>query len=116
MDDRYEPALIDVARDRGVTITFHDGHVAHFDLEALRRACPCADCRGRRDRGEQVWPRPGSPTPLRVENAHRHGAWGIVFVWNDHHDAGIYPFRSLRDWHEGGEPFAPDSGLGGLHA
>ncbi|MDD9370377.1 MAG: DUF971 domain-containing protein [Acidimicrobiales bacterium] len=113
MDERYEPELIDVARDEGVTITYHDGHVVHFDLERLRKGCPCAGCRGLRDRGEAAWPRPGSPTPLRIEDAHRHGAWGIVFVWNDRHDTGIFPFDSLRRWADGGDAFAPDSGLGG---
>lgn len=113
VDARYEPRLIDIARDDGVTITYHDGHVARFDLERLRTGCPCAQCRGLRDRGEPAWPRPGSPTPLRIEDAHRHGAWGIVFVWNDRHATGIFPFRSLREWDEGGDAFAPDSGLGG---
>ncbi|HEX6419284.1 MAG TPA: DUF971 domain-containing protein [Acidimicrobiales bacterium] len=113
MDERYEPRLIDVAQDSGVTITYHDGHVAHFGLERLRKACPCALCRGLRDRGEEAWPRPGSPVPLRVVDARRHGAWGVVLAWNDGHDTGIYPFRSLREWDEGGEGFSPDSGLGG---
>lgn len=113
MDERYEPRLIDVARDEGLTITYHDGYTAHFDLERLRRGCPCAQCRGLRDRGEDAWPRPGSPRPLRIEDARRHGAWGIVLVWNDRHETGIFPFRSLREWDEGGDAFAPDSGLGG---
>ena len=113
MEDRYEPATIDVKRDEGVTITFLDGHVARFDLLTLRRGCPCATCRGLRDRGEVVWPRPGSPTPLRVENAELHGAWGLVIRWNDGHGTGIFPFESLRDWHFGDAPFRPDSGLGG---
>ena len=33
MDERYEPKLIDIDRDEGVTITYHDGHVVHFDLD-----------------------------------------------------------------------------------
>ncbi len=113
MDDRYEPATIDVARDEGVTITFLDGHVARFDLLSLRDACPCATCRSLRDRGEVVWPRPGSPTPLRIENAELHGAWGLRLTWNDGHATGIFPFEALRHWDEGGAPFGHDSGLGG---
>lgn len=113
MDARYEPATIDVAKDEAITITFHDGHVARFDLLTLRRECPCASCRVLRDRGEVVWPRPGSPTPLRVEDARLHGAWGLNISWNDSHSTGIFPFESLRRWHEGGAAFGPDSGLGG---
>jgi DUF971 family protein len=113
VDERYQPRTIDVARDQGVTITFFDGHTARFDLLSLRRWCPCATCRGLRDRGEDAWPRPGSPTPLRVEDARLHGAWGLVIAWNDGHDTGIFPFESLRRWDEGDPAFGPDSGLGG---
>lgn len=113
MDERYEPKTIDVVRDEGVTIAFHDGYVAAFDLMRLRLGCPCATCRSLRDQGADTWPRPGSPTPLRIRDAHLHGAWGLVVTWNDGHDTGIYPFESLRRWHEGGVAFTPDSGLGG---
>jgi DUF971 family protein len=113
MDERYEPKTIDVARDTGVTIGYYDGYEAAFDLLTLRRVCPCATCRGLRDRGEAPWPRPGSPTPLRIEDAELHGAWGLLITWNDGHATGIYPFESLREWHEGGAAFSPDSGLGG---
>jgi len=113
MDERYEPATIDVARDEAVTITFLDGHVARFDLLALRQGCPCAACRGLRDQGASVWPRAGSPTPLRIDNANLHGAWGLAITWNDGHSTGIFPFESLRRWHTGQVAFPPDSGLGG---
>ena len=114
MDERYEPRTIDVDRDEAVTITFHDGHVARFDLLMLRRNCPCATCRGLRDRGEEPWPRPGSPSPLAVGDANLHGAWGLVITWNDGHSTGIYPFETLRRWSDGEHRvFGPDSGLGG---
>jgi DUF971 family protein len=111
MQDRYEPELIDVKRDEGVAITFLDGHEVRFDLPTLRRNCPCAACRGFRDRGEDAWPRPGSPTPLRIEHAELHGGWGLTIVWNDGHGTGIFPFESLRDWSDTDTPFGPDSGL-----
>jgi ATP-binding protein involved in chromosome partitioning len=113
VDERYEPKTIDVTKDKGVTITFFDGHVARFDLMTLRLGCPCAACRGLRDRGEPTWPRPGSPMPLRIESASLHGAWGLLIAWNDGHATGIFPFESLRRWHEGRTAFGPDSGLGG---
>ena len=80
MDERYEPQLIDVARDEAVTITYQDGHVARFEIERLRKGCPCAMCRGLRDRGEDAWPRPGSPTPLRIELAHGRQGLHLVFA------------------------------------
>ena len=116
MDDRFEPHAIDVVKDEGVTLTFRDGEVARFDLMSLRLGCPCATCRSLRDQGEDVWPRPGSPTPLRIENAELHGAWGLQVTWNDGHATGIFPFESLRRWSDGGPAFPPDSGLGGSAA
>lgn len=113
MKERDEPATIEVARDEAVTITFLDGEVARFELLALRQGCPCAGCRGRRDQNQPVWPRAGSPTPLRVEDARLHGAWGLAITWNDGHGTGIFPFESLRRWHDGADAFGPDSGLGG---
>lgn len=113
MDEQYEVATIDVARDEAVTVTFVDGRVARFDLVTLRESCPCAECRGLRDQGEAAWPRPGSPTPLRIEDAEIHGAWGLQITWNDGHATGIFAFDALRRWHEGAAMFHPDSGLGG---
>lgn len=113
MDTRNEPEAIEVTRDEGVVMRFVDGYEARFTLLALRQGCPCASCRGLRDQGELAWPRPNSPTPLRIEDASLHGAWGLAIRWNDGHSTGIYPFESLRRWHGGGAAFAPDSGLGG---
>jgi DUF971 family protein len=111
-EERFEPRTIDVKRDEGVTITYYDGYVAHFDLLTLRHGCPCATCRGYRDQGEIDWPRPNSPQPLRIQDAAKHGAWGLNITWNDGHSTGIFPFAALRTWHEGGPAFPPaDSGL-----
>ena len=112
VDERYEPKSIDVDKQESVTLTYLDGFVARFDLPTLRRGCPCATCRGLRDQGQEAWPRPGSPLPLTIRTAELHGAWGLNVTWNDGHATGIYPFDSLRRWHEDGEPIRPDSGLG----
>ena len=100
MDERHQPQSIDVAKEVGVTVTYYDDYVAHFDLVSLRQGCPCATCRNLRERGEESWPRPDSPVPLRVERAELHGAWGLKFTWNDGHDTGVFPFELLRRWHE----------------
>ena len=112
VDERYEPATIDVEKDTAVTLTFLDGYIAEFDLLTLRKGCPCAACRGLRDQQQLAWPRPDSPMPLRIESANLHGAWGLAISWNDGHSTGIFPFESLRRWHEGHPAFPPDSGLG----
>jgi ATP-binding protein involved in chromosome partitioning len=100
---RFEPSGIEVVRDEAVTVTFADGYVARFDLVTLRRGCPCASCRALRDQHEAVWPRPGSPEPLLIDDARLHGAWGLDVTWNDGHATGIFPFELLRRWHEADE-------------
>ena len=100
MDERHQPVSIDVSKDTDVRVTYPDGYVAQFDLPILRKGCPCATCRDIRARGEESWPRPNSPVPLRVERAELHGAWGLNITWNDGHATGIYPFELLRTWHE----------------
>lgn len=99
-DARYELAELDIDRERRITATFADGHVATFDLVEVRSACPCATCRALRDRGEEAWPRPSSPLPLSISDASLHGGWGLNITWNDGHSTGIYPFEVLRRWSE----------------
>jgi DUF971 family protein len=98
MDASHEPASIDLERDSGLTIAWDDGLVSRFGLQELRVNCPCAECRGRRDRGDEAWPKPDSPLPLRAEGAELVGAWGLSITWNDGHSTGIYAWDVLRAW------------------
>ena len=106
-------ATITVDRDSHVEVTFDDGKVCRFDLEELRRACPCAACRTARDRDEEAW-LTRQPTGLAIADAHLVGGYALGVTWSDGHSTGIYPFVSLRRWCEAGRwtaGFPPDSGL-----
>lgn len=105
---------ITVKRDEYVEVRFGDGRTCRFGLAELRVNCPCAECRGIREAGEEPGLRPASAAPLRIEDAQLVGAWGLGLAWNDGHATGIYPWESLRRWCEAGRPrFRPDSGLPG---
>ena len=95
-----EPAVtdVDIQRDERVTITFDDGMVCTFAVGELRAACPCATCRGFRERGDVAWPRPGHPRSISIRDASFAGAWGLSIAWSDGHDTGIYPWVGLRRW------------------
>jgi DUF971 family protein len=95
-----DPAVTDVEIGRAdhVTITFDDGVVCSFPVDVLRAACPCATCRGWRERGQAAWPRPGQPATIEVADAEFVGAWGMSIQWSDGHDTGIYAWSMLRRW------------------
>jgi DUF971 family protein len=97
------PTGVEVDRERGVTLTWPDGAASRFGLEELRVNCPCAECRGLRERDQAVWPTPSSPHPLRVEGAELVGAWGLSLRWNDGHSTGIFAWEILRRWRPGAD-------------
>lgn len=89
---------VTIERDATVAITFEDDLVCTFALADLRAGCPCATCRGWRERGELAWPRQGQATTISISNAEFAGAWGLSISWSDGHDTGIYAWASLRQW------------------
>lgn len=99
--ETYDVVDVVIDRQQGhIEVTFDDGVVSRLALEDVRRWCPCAACRGRRDQGLEAWePRPGG-RPLGVSGAELSGAWGLSIRWDDGHDTGIYPWASLRRWAE----------------
>jgi DUF971 family protein len=101
-DPRHTPSDIDIVRADAVTITFDDGEVCRFPVTALRTACPCATCRGWRERGQEAWPRPGQSDEIEIVNAELSGAWGLSIDWSDGHSTGIYAWATLRRWWDAG--------------
>ena len=92
--------VVDVTIERGTSIalTFDDDLVCTFALTDMRANCPCATCRGFRERGAVAWPRPGQSSEIAIRDASFAGAWGLSISWSDGHDTGIYAFASLRRW------------------
>ncbi|HEY3485852.1 MAG TPA: DUF971 domain-containing protein [Ilumatobacteraceae bacterium] len=101
------PAVVDVEVDRAreVRVTYDDGVVAAFSVVALREACPCAGCRGRRERGLTARVDPGRD--VTIIDASLHGNWGIAIRWSDGHDTGIHSWSNLRAWWDAGSDSLP---------
>jgi DUF971 family protein len=93
---------VTIERTESVTITFDDDVVCVFPVGELRAACPCATCRGLRERGQVAWPRPGQSAEISVRSAEFSGAWGLSIAWSDGHETGIYAFEALRRWWQAG--------------
>src|SRR4051812_18623218 len=49
LPDSEAPTSVELDRAVGLTLRWADGTESHFDLEELRRSCPCAECRGLRE-------------------------------------------------------------------
>lgn len=106
---KRRPARIELNDEaRELVIEWKDGHKSRFPLAALRRNCPCANCREKR---QEVAP-PGELVLLddnmvkaaaEVRRFEPVGRYGIRIVWADGHDYGIYTFEALRERDEAGE-------------
>ena len=90
------PEDVELDRARHLRLRWRDGRVTTFALERLRTACPCAECRARRERGLAVPPPrlEGAP-PLEARGAELVGNWGIQLRWSDGHETGIFSWALL---------------------
>jgi DUF971 family protein len=89
-----------------LAIVWSDGREDYLNLERLRRACPCAMCKGEPDLFGKVYKGPERPlTPLSIQvAAHRPvGSYAWQIDWADGHNDGIYSFETLRRLAEEGE-------------
>jgi DUF971 family protein len=91
------PEDIELDRTHHLRLRWADGRTTTFALDSLRAACPCAQCRARREQGQAVPPPrlEGSPA-LAATGAELVGNWGIQLRWDDGHDTGIYSWGLLR--------------------
>jgi DUF971 family protein len=91
-----KPSRIDIINNT-FAIVWDDGKESFISFEALRRACPCAACKGETTVMTSYRPEPPKYTPASFVLAEwRHvGAYAIHFAWRDGHASGIYPFEYL---------------------
>lgn len=88
-----------------LAIKWDDGSENFISLEKLRRACPCAGCKGEVDVMGNLYKNPERPLSqsafqlLRVESV---GTYAAQPVWADGHTTGIYSFEYLKRVAEAG--------------
>jgi DUF971 family protein len=82
-----------------LAIKWDDGMESFIRLESLRRACPCAGCKGEMDvmgnlhKGPEIKLNPRSFVLRRIDTI---GGYGLQPTWADGHSSGIFPFPLLR--------------------
>lgn len=82
-----------------VVVIWQDGHESYFSGEMLRKACPCAGCKGEKHLfGKATLPtlKPMSAQAFIPVLVRLVGNYGLQVVWGDGHDHGIYHVEDLR--------------------
>jgi DUF971 family protein len=82
-----------------LAVKWEDGTENFIALETLRRACPCAGCKGERDIMGQLHKgpeKPLSPRSFQLARLELVGGYGVQPFWADGHGSGIFSFDYLR--------------------
>ncbi len=98
-----EPKSITLSQNpKGIFIEWPDGHKGLYPFAYLRRACPCAFCKGERmPLSQEPKALPVltnlAPEAFNAKDMYKVGRYALGFKWGDEHSSGIYTFEYLRD-------------------
>ena len=92
-----KPKTVEVVNNI-LAIVWDDGRESYHDFEPLRRACPCAMCKGETNVLTAYKPGPltYSPASFELRSWQYVGGYGLQPQWADGHASGIYSFDYLR--------------------
>lgn len=82
-----------------LALKWDDGQESFIALEKLRRACPCAGCKGETDIMGNLYigpEKPLKPESFRLVRWNNVGGYAIQPQWADGHSTGLYSFDYLR--------------------
>jgi DUF971 family protein len=82
-----------------LAIKWDDGAESFIPLEKLRRACPCAGCKGEMDIMGNLYKNPDKPltaASLELVQWKMVGGYALAPEWGDRHSTGLYSFDYLR--------------------
>jgi DUF971 family protein len=93
-----------------LAVKWDDGSESFMKVETLRRACPCAGCKGEVDIMGNLYKNPDRPlgaAAFRLMQINHVGGYAIQPVWADGHESGIFSFDYLKrvgELEAGGSP------------
>jgi DUF971 family protein len=82
-----------------LAIKWDDGTESFVTLEKLRRACPCAACKGEGDIMGNLHKGPDQklgPRAFQLIRLATVGSYAVQPTWADGHNTGLYSFDYLR--------------------
>ena len=96
---KKKPRSVELLADEGMLcVRWSDGTRSRYDLNGLRRSCPCALCREAREQSDELRLLSGEAISATAEAQRVDfvGRYGLRILWGDGHDQGIYTFDFLR--------------------
>jgi len=81
-----------------LAIKWDDGSESYIPLEKLRRACPCAGCKGEMDILGNLYKQPDQTLTAKAFELVKIasvGGYAVQPLWSDGHNTGIYSFDYL---------------------
>ncbi len=100
---KKKPHGIELLAEEGMlSVRWNDGTRSRYDLDGLRRSCPCAVCREARENSEELNLLSGEAASATAEARRVDfvGRYGLRIEWADGHDHGIYTFDFFRELDE----------------
>ncbi len=82
-----------------LAIKWDDGTETYVRLDALRRHCPCAGCKGEVDIMGNLYKNPDQPLgegAFELRQVVNVGGYALQPVWADGHSSGLFTFDYLR--------------------
>jgi len=82
-----------------LAVKWDDGSESFIKLERLRRACPCAGCKGEMDVFGKIYKNPGRPLTPQAVQLNRIafvGGYAVQPWWADGHSSGLFTFDYLK--------------------
>lgn len=99
-DRPLQPTAIDHHGQPGrLRIRWSDGHLTDVRTNRLRALCPCATCnelRAERQRNPLAMAQSGTRGGSDLVKITWVGNYGLMPVWGDGHDTGIFTYHFLR--------------------
>lgn len=83
-----------------LAIKWENGEEDFIALEKLRRACPCAGCKGEHDVMGNLHKGPEqtlTPQSFQLRGLNMVGTYAVQPVWGDGHATGLYSFDYLME-------------------
>ncbi|MEO1279252.1 MAG: DUF971 domain-containing protein, partial [Planctomycetota bacterium] len=94
MNQEPAPHSLDLDKQKGLSVCWHDGTESFYPIQYLRRMSPSADMRQLREEMQTnplvILPDSGSSGPLTATNAELVGRYALRVTFSDGHRTGIF--------------------------